>query len=624
MNEMARANLVTNGPNPHHTMKRRLLLLLCLATALHAQQPAAAPHTFTSTDGRKLTASIVSKTDTSVTIRRAEDGQEFVLPLDRISAADQAFVKVWGTKPVPLVMADPQLPESWAVPPKYMFGWEFTRLPGTSGPMYATFEPRRTGPFESWLTGLIRSDGVVLCDPDNGESVPHFFFNKDGIRQSQAAATYFRDHRVFPKLTGGKWGLVDLEGQQVVPPQWDWVGSFSEGLFDFTLAGKRGYANLKGEVVIQPQWYFVHPFSGGYAIVRKEKGGKCSLIDKTGKIISDAVWDDVKDLRVYKGVAPPDHVSVFDFRPSELPPGVFWVEQNKKWGLYDFAKNAPMGEIQWESPIGSAHLFIRGKAWVLRDGKYGMIDPSGKVVLEPKWEGKWLGEGRYKKHYPPTRVGNLIQADIHAGKTPCWHLDGTRALTDDLYADSVEDYLGHFQLKMESGKLIRIEKNFRLQEPTRMVLRRAEIMKPGSGRVGQMVGLADLDGKLLGEVQSSWINATPSPDYFMLTFHDPRCGLIDAMGKEVEPVSQVESLLLDNLEIGDAKSFPDGLIVAAFKGVAEAGTTDALFIQTAKGLVKVPWKAPPPPPEAATSIVTVKPHQKDGKWGYIRLVEATQ
>ncbi len=98
-------------------MHLRILLLtlsLSITSLSHAQQPSAAPHTFTATDGRKLTATIVGKTDTVVTIRRAEDGQEFVLPLDRISAADQAFVKAWGTKAAatPAPLASPSKDEA--------------------------------------------------------------------------------------------------------------------------------------------------------------------------------------------------------------------------------------------------------------------------------------------------------------------------------------------------------------------------------------------------------------------------------------------------------------------------------------------------------------------------------
>lgn len=598
-------------------MKRLLFIAFCLTTALHAQQPAAAPHIFTSTDGRKLLGTIIGKTAATVTIRRSDDGQDFILHLARLSPADQAFVKAWGMKPAPLITANPELPESWVVPPKYRFALEFARLPGTSGPMYTIFEPSSSGGYENRRAGLIRSDGVVLCDPDKDESVPPFFFVSDNVAAGQVIASYFRDHHVFPKLSGGKWGLVDLDGNQVVPPQWDWVGSFSEGLFDFTVEGKRGYANLKGEVVIQPQWFSVRPFSGGYAIVRANKDGKKSVIDKTGNIISDAVWDDVKELRVWRGAPIPSHRSVSDFRPAELPPGVFWVAQNKKWGLYDLVNNVPLGELQWAPSAGNAHDFEYGRAWVQRDGKYGMIDLTGKVVMEPTWEGEWRGEGRYKYHSPPTRVGNCIKA-AKDGKTAWWRLDGTPALPEGDDVEWVKHYRNYFplQLKIESGKVIRLEKNLPAQEPIRTVLRRGG----SNSRVGQMVGIADLDGKLLGEVSGSWINATPSPDYFMVTFYDPRCGLIDATGKEVEPVAEVENLPLDTLQISHPESLPDGEIVAAFRGASDTATPDALFIKTSGGLVKLPWKAPAPTIQEAPA--TVKPHQKDGKWGYIRLIEA--
>ena len=92
-------HLETLSAKPMHLRIFLFALSLCITCLSHAQQPAAEPHTFTATDGRRLTATIVGKTDTSVTIRRAEDGQEFALPLDRISAADQAFVKAWGEKP---------------------------------------------------------------------------------------------------------------------------------------------------------------------------------------------------------------------------------------------------------------------------------------------------------------------------------------------------------------------------------------------------------------------------------------------------------------------------------------------------------------------------------------------
>ena len=47
---------------------------------------------WTSTDGRTLEAEFVSATVTHVTVRRKADGRRFTLPLDKISAEDQAWV----------------------------------------------------------------------------------------------------------------------------------------------------------------------------------------------------------------------------------------------------------------------------------------------------------------------------------------------------------------------------------------------------------------------------------------------------------------------------------------------------------------------------------------------------
>ncbi len=50
----------------------------------------------TGTDGRTLDAVLLSKTDMTVKIRRLADATEFVIPLDKLSAADRAFIKESG------------------------------------------------------------------------------------------------------------------------------------------------------------------------------------------------------------------------------------------------------------------------------------------------------------------------------------------------------------------------------------------------------------------------------------------------------------------------------------------------------------------------------------------------
>lgn len=49
--------------------------------------------TITSRDGRTIDALLLSRTATSVKIRRASDKAEFVIPFDKLSDADCAFIK---------------------------------------------------------------------------------------------------------------------------------------------------------------------------------------------------------------------------------------------------------------------------------------------------------------------------------------------------------------------------------------------------------------------------------------------------------------------------------------------------------------------------------------------------
>jgi hypothetical protein len=67
-----------------------------------AKPPAAAPpgpeakpirRTLKASDGRALDALLLSRTDTTVSVRRQADGQEFVIPLEKLSPGDRDFIR---------------------------------------------------------------------------------------------------------------------------------------------------------------------------------------------------------------------------------------------------------------------------------------------------------------------------------------------------------------------------------------------------------------------------------------------------------------------------------------------------------------------------------------------------
>lgn len=100
----------------------------------------------------------------------------------------------------------------------------------------------------------------------------------------------------------GKWGFVNMSGEQVIPPEYDYVRSFHDGLAMVKRSGKWGYIDWFGDVLIPIEFDEVTNFKDGYAFVKKD--GKAGLMDMAGNVTFDydrmklftfpAIWLDVK------------------------------------------------------------------------------------------------------------------------------------------------------------------------------------------------------------------------------------------------------------------------------------------------------------------------------------------
>lgn len=103
-----------------------------------------------------------------------------------------------------------------------------------------------------------------------------------------------------PFREGKLWGFCTANGHVVVRPQFDSVGSFSEGLARVKVQGKWGFVNASGDMVIEPQFEQARHFQGGIAKVQQgaiwgyidpagffvEKLDAGQFVDKTGEFIS--------------------------------------------------------------------------------------------------------------------------------------------------------------------------------------------------------------------------------------------------------------------------------------------------------------------------------------------------
>lgn len=97
------------------------------------------------------------------------------------------------------------------------------------------------------------------------------------------------DIRTYSIALDGKYGLVDAEGNEVIPPRYDWLGEgFYNGLLlaGYVIEGKRtaGFINLKGEeVIVQREWRVTN-FKNGVALASYD-GKKWGVINKKGDTI---------------------------------------------------------------------------------------------------------------------------------------------------------------------------------------------------------------------------------------------------------------------------------------------------------------------------------------------------
>lgn len=180
----------------------------------------------------------------------------------------------------------------------------------------------------------------------------------------------------------GKQGMIDTKGKTVIPFEYEQIEGFSEGLALAMKNGKRGFVNKKNEVVIPFMYQEAAPVHNGFIEARLD--GKTIFIDKQNK--QGALPEEVKAL-------PADH-NVFKGRLSE---GLIAVKR------CEYEVNSYSGYLQYKncyyaftdeknnvvftlpdslmlSESGDPAV-QEGLVLVTRNDKFGYVDKTGKPVI---------------------------------------------------------------------------------------------------------------------------------------------------------------------------------------------------------------------------------------------------
>lgn len=163
--------------------------------------------------------------------------------------------------------------------------------------------------------------------------------------------------QLFPMRVFNKFGAMNLDGNVKIPPTYESLNLFYEGLALASRDGKFGYINKANEVVIPFQFNSGYDFEEGRAIVEiKDQYG---LVDRTGKVIMPIDFSDI----------------------GTFSEGLIYAEKGGKYAFYD-----KFGNMRIPARFSEAFSFSNGIAKVQEGNKQAFINTLGEYVIKPKYE----------------------------------------------------------------------------------------------------------------------------------------------------------------------------------------------------------------------------------------------
>ena len=218
-----------------------------------------------------------------------------------------------------------------------------------------------------------------------------------------------------------KWGFINQQGEVVIIPQYFDSHKFCCGLSVMSKGGKHGYINAKNEIIIKPQFDRVSHFADNKAFVLNN--GYWGCINKEGNYIIESKYTDTQNFSEgYAWVKKDgiwgliDSLGKYVIEPNEHNPLLYAHSASFKQfakfhnGLMISKAYDKIGYCNYEikkvipSKFDKASDFMNGKACVKINKYWGIIDITGKYIVEPIYKELKLSDNQL---YPAKHTNGL-------------------------------------------------------------------------------------------------------------------------------------------------------------------------------------------------------------------------
>ena len=256
--------------------------------------------------------------------------------------------------------------------------------------------------------------------------------------------------------TDNKYGFADYDGNIVIEPQYDDAGTFFRGYAPVGKDLKYSYIDANNNLLVPWQDEEMYTWDGKYFSIRDLDADTVKIIDGTGRVITDNEYEDGAQfvngkaaavLRKSDGrcgvinpqnqaIIPLVYDSVMCCWTDESDPSsvIFAASVDGKTTFFDQDGNRLGNEI-WDDGQECGGELGKG-ILVEKNGKVGMIDLTGKVMVEPiydKLDGAMYDTVAFA--YQDGKVGLIDARDGSILVEPRWQPMGIYLVPSD------EDYV---------------------------------------------------------------------------------------------------------------------------------------------------------------------------------------